>query len=198
MYTAVWLCESNFGWTHNPFLFWVSIQFLLYTLWEMRFEIYSDWTCRCEVLSNNLFLMDVGLLAKMSEHEAFRPVATIRIVIIVAMISILIVGIVTSFLLAKVWSFLVPLLPLANRNLSQWWSSGCFVKCYADGPWHIVISTLKLIFQASLGFHCFSGVIGSSVWRGWFSIFVLHNHRIKFPALPIFCFSLFLLWESSL
>ncbi|KAH8959773.1 hypothetical protein BDL97_06G094800 [Sphagnum fallax] len=42
-----------------------------------------------------------GLLAKMSEHEAFRPVATIHIVIIVAMISILIVGIVTSLVLAK-------------------------------------------------------------------------------------------------
>jgi hypothetical protein len=63
--------------------------------------------------------MDVGLLAKMSEHEAFRPVATIRIVIIVAMISILVVGIITSLVLAKVWSFLLPLLPLANRNLSQ-------------------------------------------------------------------------------
>jgi signal transduction histidine kinase len=42
-----------------------------------------------------------GLVAKMSEHEAFRPVSTIRIVIIVAMTCILIAGIFASLVLAK-------------------------------------------------------------------------------------------------
>jgi phosphotransferase system glucose/maltose/N-acetylglucosamine-specific IIC component len=46
--------------------------------------------------------MGLGLVAKMSEHEAFRPVSTIRIVIIVAMTCILIVGIFASLVLAKV------------------------------------------------------------------------------------------------
>jgi hypothetical protein len=38
----------------------------------------------------------------MSEHEAFRPVSRIRIVIIVAMTCILVVGIFASLVLAKV------------------------------------------------------------------------------------------------
>ncbi|KAH9546116.1 hypothetical protein CY35_12G078900 [Sphagnum magellanicum] len=42
-----------------------------------------------------------GLVAKISEHEAFRPVSRIRIVIIVAMTCILIVGIFASLVLAK-------------------------------------------------------------------------------------------------
>jgi signal transduction histidine kinase len=41
------------------------------------------------------------LVAKISEHEAFRPVSRIRIVIIVAMTCILIVGIFASLVLAK-------------------------------------------------------------------------------------------------
>ncbi len=47
-------------------------------------------------------MMGLGLVAKMSEHEAFRPVSTIRIVIIVAMTCILIAGIFASLVLAKV------------------------------------------------------------------------------------------------
>ncbi len=46
--------------------------------------------------------MGLGLVAKISEHEAFRPVSRIRIVIIVAMTCILIVGIFASLVLAKV------------------------------------------------------------------------------------------------
>jgi phosphotransferase system glucose/maltose/N-acetylglucosamine-specific IIC component len=42
------------------------------------------------------------MLAKMSYHEAFKPVQRVRIVIIVAMIVILVVGILASLLLAKV------------------------------------------------------------------------------------------------
>jgi methyl-accepting chemotaxis protein len=45
--------------------------------------------------------MGLGLVAKISEHEAFRPVSRIRIVIIVAMTCILIVGIFASLVLAK-------------------------------------------------------------------------------------------------
>lgn len=43
-----------------------------------------------------------GLLAKMSEAEAFKPVQRVRIVIIVAMIILLLVGVLASFVLAKV------------------------------------------------------------------------------------------------
>ena len=43
-----------------------------------------------------------GLLAEMSEHEAFKPVQRVRIVIIVAMVLILVVGVLASLLLAKV------------------------------------------------------------------------------------------------
>jgi uncharacterized membrane protein len=53
-------------------------------------------------LADLLFVRVSGMLAKMSYHEAFKPVQRVRIVIIVAMIVILVVGILASLLLAKV------------------------------------------------------------------------------------------------
>ncbi|KAG0559642.1 hypothetical protein M758_10G116400 [Ceratodon purpureus] len=53
-----------------------------------------------------------GLLAKMSEEEAFKPVQRVRIVIIVAMIIILMVGVLASFCLAKL--FTAPIIELGN------------------------------------------------------------------------------------
>ncbi|KAG0611779.1 hypothetical protein M758_7G164000 [Ceratodon purpureus] len=53
-----------------------------------------------------------GLLAKMSEHEAFKPVQRVRIVIIVAMIIILLVGVMASLLLAKL--FTAPIIELGK------------------------------------------------------------------------------------
>jgi len=49
-----------------------------------------------------LFCLFAGLLAKMSEQEAFKPVSKVRIVIIVAMVIMLLVGISASLVLAKV------------------------------------------------------------------------------------------------
>lgn len=49
-----------------------------------------------------VFCLCPGLLAKMSEQEAFKPVSKVRIVIIIAMIIMLLVGISASLVLAKV------------------------------------------------------------------------------------------------
>uniref|UniRef100_A0A7I4B0D7 histidine kinase n=1 Tax=Physcomitrium patens TaxID=3218 RepID=A0A7I4B0D7_PHYPA len=53
-----------------------------------------------------------GLLAKMSEEEAFKPVQKVRIVIIVAMIIILLVGVLASLGLAKL--FTAPIIELGK------------------------------------------------------------------------------------